>query len=155
MAAVARAEPQLGLAPDPAGRRADPVDHPDEDPLRVAATVGPGDGGADGVRGLPDDAPNATRNPGPSRGGAAVSTRPTLSCAPGSEQPDAPRPRGVRHGVNFRAGEPGDSGCKRLRQHARRLRPRPLAVAEQLGSVGAALQRGWLRAANTGLAGRS
>jgi hypothetical protein len=46
-----------------------------------------------------------------------------------------PRPRGVRHGVNFRAGKPSDRGGKRRRQHACRLRPRPLAVAEQLGQL--------------------
>ena len=48
----------------------------------------------------------------------------------------SPRPRGVRHGVNFRAGEPGDRGGQRLRQHPGRLHPRPLAAAEQLGQLG-------------------
>jgi len=34
------------------------------------------------------------------------------------------------HGVNFRAGEPGDRGGQRLWQHPGRLHPRPLAAAE-------------------------
>ena len=44
------------------------------------------------------------------------------------------RPRGVRHGIHFRAGEQGDRGGQRLRRYSGRLHPRPLAAAEQLGS---------------------
>src|SRR6266540_102229 len=65
------------------------------------------------------------------------------------------RPRGVRHGVHFGAGEQGDRGGKRLRHHSGRLHPRPLAAAEQLGQLGGLLQAGRLRAADAGLARRS
>jgi hypothetical protein len=44
------------------------------------------------------------------------------------------RAEGVRHGVNFRAEEPGDRGGQRHWQHASRLHPRPLAGAKQLGN---------------------
>ena len=40
MAVVAHAEPKLVLAADRVARGPDPVAHPDEDPLRVATTVG-------------------------------------------------------------------------------------------------------------------
>ena len=63
--------------------------------------------------------------------------------------------RGVRHGVDVRAGEPGDRGGQRLGQHPGRLHPRPLAAAEQLGQLGGVLRAGRLRAADAGLAGRS
>jgi hypothetical protein len=36
------------------------------------------------------------------------------------------RPRGVRHGVHFGAGEQGDRSGKRLRHHSGRFHPRPL-----------------------------
>src|SRR5579872_4026524 len=56
-------------------------------------------------------------------------------------------PRGVRHGVNFRAGEPGDRGGQLLWQHPGRIHPRPVAAAEQLGQLGGLLQTGRVRAA--------
>ena len=48
----------------------------------------------------------------------------------------------------------GDRGLQRDRQGPRRLHPRPLAAAEQLGSVGRGVRGGRLRAAHARLAGR-
>ena len=74
------------------------------------------------------------------------------TCLAHRQPPDR---RGVRHGVNFRAGEPGDPGGQRLGQHPGRLHPRPVAAAGQLGQLGGLLRAGRLRAADAGLARRS
>jgi pyruvate/2-oxoglutarate dehydrogenase complex dihydrolipoamide dehydrogenase (E3) component len=57
-------------------------------------------------------------------------------------------------GVTEKAGEPGDRGCERLGRHPGRLRPRPLAAAEQLGELDRLLRAGRLRAAHARLARR-